>query len=397
MKILVVSSYLPFPLYSGGHIRLYNLLERLSKNHEITLVCERRSYQTKQDVEEVEKVCKKLFVIQRKKQWSLSTVLKAGLSFNSFLAEGHTLPEMKKKISELLKNEKFDLIHSETFYVAQNIPQTNIPIVVVEHNIEYLVYKRFAQNARVIVKPFVYADILKIKLNEEGVWRRANAVIAVSDIDKKVIYNFNKNVYVIANGVDLSQFKIQNPKLKIDKKEKTILYIGDFKWVQNRDAVRLILEKIWLELQLKMKNRKWKIKLWIVGKNIPKNLKQLGDENVVFDEDATDNTSEIFLKADILLAPIRVGGGTSYKILEAMASGVPVVTTTLGAVGINAVHEKEVVVANSEDEMISGVRKLLTDESLYYSITKSARELIEKDFNWDKIALELEGIYQKTR
>src|SRR5258708_6215102 len=172
-------------------------------------------------------------------------------------------------------------------------------------------------------------------------------MITVSNQDKKVIEGFNKNTYVVPNGVDLEKFRIRNHESRITKKEKTILYIGDFKWLENRDALRLILEKIWPKLKLN-------VKLWVVGKNIPQNLKDIGGESIVFDENASDDTTEIFNKSDILLAPIRVGGGTSYKILEAMASGVPVVTTTLGAIGLNARDKEEVIIAESEEEMIEG-------------------------------------------
>src|SRR5581483_8848705 len=143
MKILVVSSYLPYPLFSGGHIRLYNLLRELSKKHEIFLVCEKRSYQTNADIEEVKKICKEVITIARKRQWSIGTIAKTGFSSYPFLMVGHANPQMTEKIAQVLQKEKFDLIHIETFYVMQNLPKTVLPTVLVEHNIEYLVYKRF--------------------------------------------------------------------------------------------------------------------------------------------------------------------------------------------------------------------------------------------------------------
>src|SRR6185437_15766463 len=107
MKILMISSYLPYPLYSGGQVRLYNLIKELSHKHEITLVCEKRPHQTKQDVEEVKKICKEVITISRKKQWSVINILKAGVSKNSFLITGHTQTVFKQKIQKALLENQF--------------------------------------------------------------------------------------------------------------------------------------------------------------------------------------------------------------------------------------------------------------------------------------------------
>ena len=395
MKILMVSSYLPYPLHSGGNIRLYNILKKLNKKHNVTLVCEKRPYQTEKDIAEVKKICSKLITVFRKKQWNLSNILLSAVSPNSFLVTGHTLIPMREKIEGLLAKEKFDLIHAETFYITHNIPESSLPLVVAEHNIEYMVYQRFSRSASPLLKPLLYIDISKIKKNEEDTWKRANAVITVSKDDGEIVKQLNKNVYVIPNGVNINKFKIQNSKFKIDREEKTVLFIGNFKWVQNRDAAGFILKEVWPILKSKFKSEKLKIRLWIVGKNIPDYFKKYNNEDIVFDENAPDDTSLIFQKSDILLAPIRVGGGTSYKILEAMASGVAVVTTTLGASGLGVENNRDILIAESEDELIKGIQKLASDEGFYRKISKNARKLIEDKYTWEKIVKNLEEAYKQ--
>src|SRR3989344_1992013 len=393
MKILMVSSYLPYPLTSGGHVRLYNILKILSINHQITLVCEKRSYQSKEDIAEVRKFCKEIITVERKKQWSINNIIKTGFSKYPFLITGHTFFQMKKNIEEMLRKEKFDLIHVETFYVVQNLPKTSIPIVLAEHNIEYLVYKRFRDEAPFFVRPFLDIDIFKLKKIEEESWRKASVVVTVSNQDKKNIQSKNNNVFVVPNGVDINKFQISNRKSQTTSNEKTVLFIGDFRWVENRDAARMILKDIWPEIKLKIESstlrlrsrQELKIKLWIVGTNIPNLIKKLGTDGVVFDENAPSDTSKIFEKADLLLAPIRIGGGTSFKILEAMASGVPVITTRLSAIGIGAMDKEEVLIAESKEEFTDSIAELLRDKSLYDKITKNARSLVEKKYDWENI------------
>ncbi|MGI0060497.1 MAG: glycosyltransferase, partial [Nitrosotalea sp.] len=235
MKILVVSSYLPYPLFSGGQVRLYNLLKELSARHEITLVCEIRSHQSKEDVKELEKICKQVITVPRKKQWSMSNVIKSASSHKSFLSTGHTLSEMKEKLTEVMSTEKFDVIHVETFYVMQNLPKTSLPVVLVEHNIEYTVYEKFRNRAPAPFRSLLALDIKKIKYEEERLWREASALVAVSNEDKRVMEKEGRHPFLVSNGVNTDQFFYKNIKKSFAQKEKKILFIGDFTWIQNQD------------------------------------------------------------------------------------------------------------------------------------------------------------------
>src|SRR3990167_5620897 len=177
MKILMISSYLPYPLHSGGHIRLYNLIKNLSEENEITLICEKRDFQTDEDEEAVKKICKKVITVKRKKQWSLENILKTGFSLDPFLMVGHKSEEMTSLIRDELVKENFDVIHVETFYVYQNVPKVSIPVVLAEHNVEYLVYKRYADLANPILRPLLNIDVLKIKNKEQRAWQKATKLI----------------------------------------------------------------------------------------------------------------------------------------------------------------------------------------------------------------------------
>ncbi|HXS15208.1 MAG TPA: glycosyltransferase family 4 protein [Candidatus Saccharimonadales bacterium] len=391
MRVLLVSSFLPYPLYSGGHVRLFNLIKELSVTNKITLICEKRPNQTQNDIDEVKKFCEDVITVDRKKQWAMENIVKTAFSTFPFLLIGHTLPEMKQAIVQELNQKKFDVIHVETFYVYQNLPKTYLPTVLVEHNIEYQVYQRFVEKAPVMVRPLLTLDIEKIKHWEKKYWREATKLVAVSEKERSQMGRTDS--VVVSNGVDLSSFPFK--KKLFPKKGKTILFMGDFKWIQNRDSAKLILQKIWPEV-IRL-NPDISLTLWIVGKNIPDFLKALGDKSVVFDEHAPDITAKIYAKADILLSPIRVGGGTSYKILEAMASGVPVVTTPLGVDGLGATKDVDASVGETPEALAKNVSELLQNTDYAEKIRKNARVLIEKKYSWEKIAKVLEGVYEDAR
>jgi len=394
MKILMVSSFLPYPLTSGGHIRLYNLIKNLSNRHNITLICEKRDYQTEEDVDEIKKICTKVITVRRKKQWSVSNILKTGFSSDPFLLTGHKSEEMKSLIRDELVKTSFDLIHVETFYVLQNIPKTFLPVVLAEHNIEYLVYKKYSDLSLSFVRPFLYIDVVKIKRKEEAAWKKVDKLIAVSEVEKRLMKR--RDVVLVPNGVDTKKFTFRNFE-KIGN-ERKVLFIGDFRWLQNRDALEFILKEIWPRVikELSELNKKIDLKLWVVGKNIPDNLKKYESKDIIFEKNQKLETPEIFRRSYLLLAPLRAGGGTSYKILEAMSSGVGVVTTSLGIEGLSAKNGTHVLASESSIDLANCVVNLLTDSSLYRKLTHNARNFVEENYDWEKISVKLEKVYMSS-
>jgi glycosyltransferase involved in cell wall biosynthesis len=402
MKILLVSSYLPYPLYSGGQVRLYNLLKELSLRHTITLICEKRENQTIADVKEVEKVCSKVITVKRRKQWSLQNILRTAFSSHSFLVTGHTNEELKSKIKEELENSQYDLVHIETFYVAQNLPPTSLPIILAEHNIEYQVYSRFAQKTNFLLRPLLSIDINKIKKEEEYYWKKSSKLVCVSEEDKNIMQNKNHNPTIVPNGVDPLRFSFKNIKKSITQKHKKILFIGDFKWLQNRDTLSWIINDIWSKILLCHSREGGNpdpstLKLWIVGRNIPDSFIKFNDKNIIFDKkSSTLPTEQIFQEAFALLAPIRVGGGTSYKILESLSVGTPVIITPLSAKSLQLTDQQDALVGETAKELAGKLTLLLQDNSLYEKISKSGRQLIEKKYSWKNIAKKLEKVYKEV-
>src|SRR3989338_6875304 len=157
MKILMITTYFPFPLVSGGQIRTYNLLKNLSSKHEITLASFIRDPKENQYLDRLKPFCQKIIVFKRRKAWSPVNILLSIITPYPFLVSIYFDPFVKNQIKEELAKEKYDLINAETFYVMPNIPKTNVPVFLVEQVIEYLVYQRFVESLppfALPIKPF---------------------------------------------------------------------------------------------------------------------------------------------------------------------------------------------------------------------------------------------------
>lgn len=391
MKILMLTPYLPYPLLTGGQTRSYNLIKRLaSLGNEITLFSLVKNRDERKYVPELQKFCSEVQVFSRsEKPWTLKNILKTGFSFYPFLVIRNWAKDEKSSIAKKLKEETFDLIHAETFYVMPHIPQTIVPILLVEQTIEYLVYRHYAESCQnPALKPFLYFDVLKMKYWEKKFWEKANKVAAMSEEDKRIMKSQlpNLDVDIVPNGVDSDYFG-----KAVAKRSKTpiVLYLGNFTWLQNREAVKVLVEKVWPKLKSKIKDAK----LWIIGKDANKFFPDLKSVDIRVEE--VDDVREIYQEASILVAPIYGGGGTRYKNFEAFASGLPVITTSIGIGGIEAKDGLEVVIRDDPDEIVEAAVQLLNNPDKARKIAQEARKFVKNKFDWDPIAKNLNRIYEQ--
>ncbi len=391
MKILMLTPYLPYPLLTGGQTRSYNLIKRLSSlGHEITLFCLVKTKSERKHVGELEKFCKEVKVFNRsEKPWTIKNIFKTGFSFYPFLVIRNWAKGEKSAIEKKLKTEEFDLIHAETFYVMPHIPKTDIPILLVEQTIEYLVYRHFADEFKLpLLKQLLYFDVTKMKYWELKYWQRAKKVIAMSEEDKKsMLFQLpNLDVDIVPNGVDIKYF---NQKIKPKAKVPVVLYLGNFTWLQNREAVYALVKKIWPQIKLKVKN----CQLWVIGKEAKSFFSQFESSDIRVDE--VSDVRDVYQEASILVAPIYGGGGTRYKNLESFASGLPVITTSIGIGGTEAKDGIDVVIADKPSDIAQAAINLLKNPETSKKIAGNAKKLVLQKYDWDPIAQKLSQIYKQ--
>lgn len=395
MKILMVTPYVPYPPSSGGQIRTYNLLKYLSQNNEITLVALYKNDEEKKYESYLKKYCGKIYLCKRPSSpWQFKNIFKTIFSSSPFLVVRNYSDEAKTIIGKLLNQEKFDVIHAETFYVMPHIPETKVPTVLVEQTIEYKVYKHFVNSLPWYLRMLIYfdIDIIKLKYWERFYWKKANAVVVVSSSDEKLIRNEEPllKISIIPNCV--GDEMIINQLGKKDFKTPTIFFQGNFFWLQNVEAANFIITQIYPKLIKELPD----IKIVIAGQNAKK-LGSLIDKNINIiniEPDNINKVKELFKKNTLFIAPIFGPGGTRLKILAAMGSGMPVISTSTGIEGLEVINNKNVVIANDPEEFVTKIKQLLTNKSMYEKIRSNAYELVKEKYQWSQTAKELESVYK---
>lgn len=392
MQVLMLTPYLPFPLVSGGQIRTYNLLKHLSKSHDITLFALIKDESERQYLSELQKYCKKIELFKRTKNpFVLRNILLAGFSPYPFVVTRNLPLGMQAAVRAELSRSHYDLIHAETFYMMPNIPITRVPIILAEQTIEYLGYQDYMKKAHWWLKPILAIDVMKIKYWERYFWGKADKLITMSEEDKLFIereLRASTNTSVVANGVDLEFFSAVKKRLPPNP---TVLFVGTFKWLPNIEAVEEIVHQIWPLILDQLPGAKLKI----VGFSPTPKIQAYSQDPTIEVLGGIDDIRDAFASSHILLAPIRSGKGTRYKVLEAMITGTPVVATTLAVEGLDLKNGEQVLIADTSLALAKAAVTLLKDSSLQLKLGRAGEAVVRRDYSWDIIAKDLDKVYKE--
>jgi len=391
----MITPYLPAPSQSGGQTRSFYLIKHLSKENNLTLICFTRD---EKGLSEIKPFCKKIVIVKRGKTWDLKKILRTGLSPYPFLISNYLSDELQEKIKEEIDTNQYDLIHTECFYLMPNIPETKIPIVLVDQTIEYAVYEHYTQTIsglKSLLKPLMWIDVMKLKYWEHYYWKKTHTVVAVSDEDKKVIARDTKrnDVEIIPNGIDkkYTDAQIQTKKTKYP----SIIYgVSNMKWMQNSECVELLLKKVWPEIKASIPD----CKLYIIGRYAADKFGQFVSKDVVVTEAGLDGEKNdpisYYQRSWLLVAPILSGNGTRTKFFEAMATSLPIITTKQGMEGIEIENKKHAYVVPFNDIAKTTV-SLLNDKKTRNEIGREAKKLVSKHYTWEMSAKKLNTLYSQ--
>lgn len=298
-------------------------------------------------------------------------------------------PVVKERLESYLAENPVDMIICDSIYRALNIPlEFKGKKILFEHNIESMIIKRYSDAEKNIFKRiFAYIEYLKLKAFQKRVWKKFDACIVCSEIDKKILKDESghENVFVINNGVDISYFTPNSLLTTPD----SIVYTGQIGWHPNEDAVMHFARDIYPLI----KERNPDVKFWVVGERPSRRIKSLAErDNSIIVTGFVDDVRSFMEKASVFVVPLRIGGGTRLKILEALSMQKAVVSTSVGCEGLDLKDNEHILIKNDPAEFACAVSELLKNESLRASLGSNGRKLVEERYDWGMVFKDLNKI-----
>jgi glycosyltransferase involved in cell wall biosynthesis len=386
MKVLVYDEWIPWPLESGKKIRTYNLLKHLSRKHDIIFMSFLDMNDSKLKVEAVRKICSKFVPVTdtRIQKGTLAyyiDVMRHFFSRQPYSLIYHMDKEYIRILQKTIAEERPDIVHCEWSILAPYLKHIDgIPSVITAHNIESDIWKRLGENGSNMAKRVMgKTQFKKIDKLERYWYPRTNRCIAVSELDQNVIRSYGADVSVVENGVDLDYYAETVQFAEAD----CISFTASFDTFSNQDAVDYLFKAIYPHLLRKCKN----IKIMLIGKSPPKRFYDYirNDKNVII-TGTVDDIRTYASRSTISIVPLRIGGGTRLKILEAMALKLPVVSTSIGAEGLMVKNGENILLADDPKEFADCVIRLLRDQNEREKIINNAYKLVQSQYDWRSLA-----------
>ena len=405
MHILFLTQILPFPPTSGPKVKTWHVLRYLADcGHKITLVSFVRPEEVPY-VDEVKKVCAAVHTVPvgRSKMADLYYFLRSQVTGRPFLVERDDLSGVRSLVYQIVSSQAVDVIHADQLTMAQfafPLPVQNgqKPFLVFDaHNAVWTITERMKENAAFYLKLPLILETKRIMEYEARIVRDFDATLAVTEPDRLALLNalHQQNfegpvpISVIPIGVDTRLIK---PVQQVSD-SLNILTMGTLYYPPNADGIRWFIQEVFPLIRQQIPAAK----LTIIGKSPPKDFLKLAanPESGIVTTGFVPNLDPYFAESAVTVVPVRAGGGMRVRILEAFARAVPVVTTTVGAEGIDARPGVEVSIADSPSEFASAVIRILQDKELRERLAVNGRRLAEEKYDWHVVLKELDNVYHE--
>ena len=404
MKIFWISHFLLYPDTGFGALqRSRNLLIELSKYHEIICLSYYRDVDIRESVnlvaarDDLEKYCKRVLFIPHLSysgtRYKYVTFAKSIASARPYSALIYRSQEFRNSIVDIIEKESMDLLYSDTLGLSDDVlKRINIPRILNHHNIESdMMYRRARKERNRIKKALMFYEAYKIKAYEKKYCHLYSKNIVVSDLDKARLSRINPeaNIEVVENGVNCSYFGFHPRK----ENGAELIFTGGLDWYPNLDAMVFFCKKVWPKLSAEIPG----IRLTIIGKNPGTELDGIAEKHKnIFIKGFVPDVREYMKKASIFICPIRDGGGTKLKILDAMAQGVPIVSSTLGCEGIDAIDGTHLLIANKPDDYLSAVKDLIGNLEKQNKLAANAYNLVKDKYSYITLGLKFNQIVESA-
>jgi sugar transferase (PEP-CTERM/EpsH1 system associated) len=391
LKILFLCPQPLWPVNTGARLRNFHLANALCTQAEVTIL---------QAVNPADlppspppNGFQEVLSAARGASYSVLNVLRGMAGPVPLTVLNYASKEIEHVLRGALASTAFDAVQIESIHMApylETIRRVNpgVKAVLDWHNVESELISQYAASTGNPAKKLVAARTSTLlRRMEQDVLKSFFAHTVVSDLERDKLLKRapEAKVHVIANGVDTAAFARRESAAV----SRSLLFVGSMDYHANSEAVLWFCHEIWPRIAAEFPNLNFKI----VGRNPPAAVQRLASDRIAV-TGTVEDVRPYYHAAFAVLVPLRVGGGTRLKILEAMAAGVPVISTRLGAEGIAAEDGKQILLADTPADMAAAIRALLTQAGLAASLRDSARTLVETNYDWQVLGEKLAGLYR---
>jgi sugar transferase (PEP-CTERM/EpsH1 system associated) len=403
MKILYVSHFVPYPPHGGAIQRNFNLIKEASRQHEVHLITftqktlKPNPSDLKNSIESLREFVRDIMVYPvptdaSRAKWYLLLLL------NLFALTPYSVWRFRSRnfataIKEKMRKEKFDLVHIDTIALADYVKYaSNAKLILNHHNIEStLMLRRSRRERNLLVKLYLYLQGSKLRRYEKLMASKFTVNVAVSDLDKAELLTIAPRirVEVVENGTDTDYFAPQNIP-----QTTSLIFAGGMTWYPNRDAMIWFVQEIYPLI----KKQVTEVEMILIGRVPPQEvLDSASSDPSIRVMGYVDDVRNHLARAAVYVVPIRVGGGTRLKILDAMSAGKAIVSTSVGCEGITVTDRENIYVADDPSDFANKVCALLRDANTRDYLGKNARRFVEENYSWKVIGTHQEEIYRSLK
>jgi polysaccharide biosynthesis protein PslH len=401
MRLLYFAAHQAWPLTSGNRLRDYHQARELAKRGPVTFVemCrpgeEPSSLPTDCGFEEV-------VSLRKGAGYTAGKIVRGIAGSTPVTALNYFEPQAEAQLANLLVSRQFSTIQIEGVHLSGYLPVIRTAvhrsaILVDWHNIESELMWRYSENEPLWPKRIVAKRTAALLERTEAMLLDqcgAHTVASEREKDQLLARNPSANVHVVPNGIDTAYFSPDElaGNAAAPASKRCILFVGSMDYHANVDAAIWFAREMWPAIAKKH----LELEFLIVGRNPPPAVRELTSSRVRVTGTVPD-VRPFYACAAAAVVPLRVGSGTRLKILEAMAAGIPVVSTRLGAEGIRGEHDVHLLLAEGGADFVAAVDRVVASPETSSRLTKAARELVIRLYDWHRVGEELSRIHDSLR
>ncbi len=396
MRILFLAAHLPYPPISGGRRREYELLTRLGKHAAIHLCCVSKTYaEDRRNLPLMQPWCRDITLIPATDPDPTPQTDPA----YPYQVRRHMARSLGEFLADLLATDAFDLVHVEGYYLMQHLPAaTPVPILLGEQNVEYLLYRQRALFAPTACEQQqCWSEYRRTMAWERHAWRRATRCITVTADDRQHMLTAEPDLHVdvVPNGADhlpvvAGQGSSAGEPYCRDA-EPVVLFPGNFAYEPNVDATRYLLGDIFPRVRQEIPNTR----LLLVGNAPPPAIYALAAPPQVTLTGRVPSLTPFFAAADIVVCPLRIGGGIKVKVLEALRAGKAIVSSSVGVQGLDGAARQAIAIADDPAAFAAHIVRLLRNPAERETMQAAARHAARQLPTWDDSVAALAECYTR--